>query len=251
MKKYFLLVPILTILFSCSKEEAKPALSIKNNELTLFRESTEELIVENNSSDVSFKSENNLIASVSEEGIVEGRVRGETTILVTSMEETATAIVEVKTLINFLPEPYLGFGENYETVKSKAAAGEEIIEIENGFGIQKRIDHSDVIYGYMFENNKLNLSMFACETLSNIASVIVDFLLERYIPVAQTGAYSAGFISPEKDKIILFSTSDDLRMIYVSYMEYDGNTETAVRSTKLFDEQIKRFVNDTLSNSLK
>lgn len=241
MKKYFLWVPLLTLLISCAKEEVKSVMSVKNNNLILFHESTEAIIVENNPGDLTFKSENSLIASVSDEGVVEGGVRGETTILVTSMNETAITTVEVKTLINYLPEPYLGFGETYETVKSKAASGEEIFELDNGFAIQRRIDKSDVIYLYMFENNKLEMSAFAFATLSNIASVIVDFLLERYIPVAQTGAYSAGLISPEMDKLILFSTSDDKSTIYVGYTKYDGNKESAVRSAKLFDEQINDF----------
>lgn len=190
---------------------------------------------------MTFQSKNSLIASVSDEGVVEGGVRGVTTILVTSMDETTIATVEVKTLINYLPEPYLGFGETYETVKSNAASGGEIVELDDGFAIQRRIDKSDVIYLYMFENNKLKMSAFAFGTLSNIASVIVDFLLERYIPVAQTGAYSAGLISPEKDKLILFSTSDDKSTIYVGYTKYDGDKESAVRSTKLFDEQIRKI----------
>lgn len=242
MKKYFLLVSILTLLISCAKEESRPAMSVKNNNLILFHEETEGLVVENNPADLTFKSENRLIASVTDEGVVEGRVRGETTILVTSFDETATASVEVKTMINFLPEPYMVFGEDYETVKSKAASGEEIIELDNGFVIQRKIDNSDVIYLYMFENNKLDMSAFAFGTLSNISSIIVDFLLERYIPVAQTGAFSAGLISPEKDKLILFSTTDDKESIIVGYMKYDGNSESATRSIHSFDEKINKFM---------
>lgn len=64
MKKYFLWVPFLTLLISCAKEDVKPAMSVKNNNLILFHESTEALVVENNPGDLTFKSENSLIANL-------------------------------------------------------------------------------------------------------------------------------------------------------------------------------------------
>lgn len=244
MKKYLLFLLALALISSCSKEDTKPPMSVKNNELVLFHESTEKLIVENNPGDLSFKSQNELIASVSDEGVVEGGVRGETTILITSLDETTTASIEVKTLINYLPEPYLGFGEDYETVKSKVAAGEEIIKLDDGFAISKRIDNSDVIYAYYFENNKLDISMFVFETLSNISDIIADFLLERYIPVTQTGALSFGLLSPEEDKLILLSTSEDNSLIYVGYTKYEGETNLSVQGTNFFNEKVTNILND-------
>ncbi|GEM_PF-1623860 len=235
MKKIYVLLIVLLFTLSCSKEDSKPPLSIKNNELVLFRENTEELIVEHNPGELSFKSQNPLIATVSDDGVVEGNVRGKTSILVTSLNETATANVEVKTLINYLPEPYLGFGEDYATVKTKVVSGEQFFNLENGFAVQKRIDNSNVIYGYSFENSKLKMSMFLFETLSNITSVIADFLLERYIPVAQTGAFSAGLISPEKDMIVLVSASDDNSYVYVAYTEYNGEESSTANATKLLN----------------
>ena len=87
MKKYFFLVSIIALLIGCSKDEAKPAMRVTNNNLILFHEGTEELVVENTPGDLTFESKNSLIASVTDEGVVEGRVRGETTILVTSFDE--------------------------------------------------------------------------------------------------------------------------------------------------------------------
>lgn len=232
MKKLPLLLIALPFFFGCSKEEVKPAMSIKNDDITLFRESAETLIVENNPGDMLFESQNKLIASVSDEGVVEGGVRGETTVMVTSLGEVAVAKVVVNTIINYIPEPYLGFGENVETVKSKVNYDEDFIEMDDGFAVTRKIDKTDVVYVYGFEDGRLNMSFFMFKTLSNITSVITDFLLERYVPVSLTGAYSAGFISPEKDMAVLLSASDNKDYIYVGYMKYDGEAEAMARALK-------------------
>ena len=86
--------------------------------------------------------------------------------------------------------------------------------------------------------------MFVFETLSNISDIIADFLLERYIPVTQTGALSFGLLSPEEDKLILLSTSEDNSLIYVGYTKYEGETNLSVQGTNFFNEKITNILND-------
>lgn len=222
----------MTLLISCSKSEP-PAMSVKNKDITLFREGTEKLIVENAPEDISYKSENDLIAKVSEDGVIEGRVRGNTKIAITSGSESAIANVEVKTLINYIPEPYLGFGESMTSVKGKINTKETIIDIEDGFGFLQKVDGEDVLYAYTFEDDKLNLSFFAFNTISSLTSDISSMLLERYVPVTQTGTYSFGFISPDEKMAVLFTQSDDYRQIMVGYTEIGEDDLKSTRSNEI------------------
>lgn len=226
MKKAFFILMVVGMVIamsSCEKEEVKPLMSIKNNEISIHHDGTEKLIVENAEGDITYSSENKLIADVSDDGIVTGRVKGSTKITVTAGGESATCKVEVKTLINFIPEPYQGFGEGYETVKNKIKDDGELIENDGSLGVMRTIDGTKFIYLYSFEGGKLESSGFVFSTLSKTLSSMMDFLLERYVPVTQTGTYSYAFISPDKKTAVYIKLSDDLELMYVIYFPY---TET-------------------------
>lgn len=224
-------VGITIAMVSCEKEDVKPPMTVKNGEVILFRDATEKLEVENATSPVSYEIENDFIAQISEDGIITGGVRGNTTVTVISGEDIATCDVSVKTLINYIPEPNLDFGQNMATIKSTIATDGEVIT-DDDFLVQiRKVDGSNFAYMYLFEDNKLESSAFTFNLTAKTASVIADFLLERYVVLTAIGTYEYAFISPDEKMAVALSLSSD--SITVIYMPIDM---ADYRSSKMSEE---------------
>lgn len=225
-KILFMMALTAMVLSGCSKEDVKPPMSIKNNDISISHEKTEKLIVENAVEAITYSSENELIAEISDDGIVTGGVKGSTKITVKSGQETAICNVTVETLINYIPEPNMQFGQSRTVIQNAIKSDGEVIVDDESLLQRRHVNGSDFIYIYMFENDKLKISAFAFETTSKTISVIADFLLERYIVVASTGTYEYTFISPDQKTAVGLFPSDDLSTIFVMYMPVEETRST-------------------------
>lgn len=232
-KVLFVTTLIAMILGGCSKEDVKKPLSIKNNDISINHDGTVQLIVENAEGAIYYSSENELIAEVCPKGVVTGGVKGNTKITVKSGEEIAICNVAVETLINYIPEPNMQFGQSRTVIKNavKSEVGVVVADIPTAYSHSRVVNGSEFLYIYMFENEKLEASAFAFETTSKTINVIADFLLERYIPVSSTGTYEYTFISPDQKIAVGLFPSDDLSTIFVMYMPVGGE----MRSTTAGD----------------
>lgn len=237
MKKIICILLLAVTVLSCSKEESVPQMTVKNKELVLFHDETETLVVENAKDIVTYTPENKFIAKVSSDGIVTGGVRGETNILVLSANETVSVKVTVATLINFIPEPYLKFGQSFDAVKNELDKNGEVTVSDGNLIQMYTIDGEECPYIYLFENGKMVSCGFMIETLSKTTGSIVEFLLERYIVVARNGTYSYVFVTPDEKIGVNLATSDNLNYLIILYFPV---TETK-SSTQINIDGINRI----------
>lgn len=105
------------------------------------------------------------------------------------------------------------------TIKSSIATDGEVIT-DDDFLVQiLKVDGSNFAYMYLFEDNKLESSAFMFNLTAKTASVIADFLLERYVVLTAIGTYEYAFISPDEKMAVALSLSSD--SIMVIYMPID------------------------------
>ncbi|HBG39923.1 MAG TPA: hypothetical protein DDW85_00750, partial [Porphyromonadaceae bacterium] len=201
------------------------------DKITLVHDGTEKLIVKNAQGDVTYSSENKYIASVTEDGTVTGGVKGETTIRAKSGDEVAECTVEVKTLVNYLPDPYLGFGDDVNKVETEIAKNGKVEKTTNNLGQLIEVDGEKFVYLYIFENGKMTGCGFTFRTTEKSLKNTVDYLLERYVVVSKTGAYSYAFMSADKTTAVLLSPSENNETINVVFVPYkDEQSRTALLS---------------------
>ncbi|HHT23006.1 MAG TPA: hypothetical protein GXZ87_06805 [Bacteroidales bacterium] len=227
MKKYSLLLLMsFFLVVGCKKDEPKLSITVEPTEVSLFRDGESKLAVKNAEGEITYKSENEFIAKVSNEGVITGKVIGETKVTVTALNGTTTTLVTVNPRIRFIPEPYTGFGNSVETVKSELTKrGDNFTVSENGtIMVKKVIDKSDVIYLYMFESSKLTSSAFACSITSQITSSVIDFYVERYVVASQTGSYSYVGFTPDKKIAVGISLLSDNSIVAVMYFPFNSSS---------------------------
>ena len=126
---------------------------------------------------ITYSSENEYHATVSEEGLVTASFVGATTITLASEFDTKTFEVTVEPVSNLYPEPEIEFGESRESIIERF--GEPDAEVEGA-----------IAYGSYSENSTMLMVMFDEDDLVQYYAVIFDveysdeldtFLSERYL----------------------------------------------------------------------
>lgn len=217
MKKILVyLVVIMPFLMSCGSDN-DTLISLNKSDVQLLHGETFQLKVTGSNDKPTYIVENSFIASVDEDGLVTGKVRGETDILVKAGEGTVKCHVKVNTKINFIPEPYLNFGQSFSSVKDIVTKDNDImpngIKITDGASIAllRKIDDVQYIYGYTFKNNVLEsvMILYNAKAYESKLSSFLSFILERYCPVTQTGTYQGIMITTDKKVMIVTDLSSD------------------------------------------
>lgn len=146
---------------------------IQFDNVTLTAGSTQELA---KGKDLSWKSDNDLVASIMGSKIIAKRVG--TAKMVSSK---GSFVVTVKGQYNDFSEPYIQFGHNRETVKYYVKNSDQLIRDEDTLLIYKgngKIEYTI----YHFNDKKLDGSYIA--TLPENQSEMENWALERYLPMA-------------------------------------------------------------------
>ncbi len=170
---------VVFILASCSDGDDEK-FSINKNKLTLHYEETEQLTA---SESAEWISENDFVAGVSSDGLVEGGHVGKTNIVATSAAGgSAVCEVEITPVYSTYIEPFLEFGASKETVKSKETrdlykekSTSLIFEGENSL--------VDLILYTFDDSGKLKGAAIGLSLIS--ASETMKFLIERYQPIGK------------------------------------------------------------------
>ena len=226
MKKIMLLLALMPLVLftACSSDTEEKSAAIDKKELKLFHEGTHSLKVARNTKTPTFKSENSMIASVDKDGLITGHCVGETNILVDTGNGVLKCKVEVLPQINFIPSPYLGFGDTYEHVKSIVTKEtSDIIKTVEGddyIGIAKNIDNAQFVYGYIFKDRKLVMSMILLNVIKYNKSVdsLVKYITERYYIISQTNSTTYSFVSPQKDiAVVVTNVNDDMTVSFAPF----------------------------------
>lgn len=222
MKKVLSLLStiLLTVTFvSCSKDDS--GISLNKTEVDLYQKETFMLEVKGSDEKPTYSAENNLIASVDENGKVIGWVRGSTTILANVGNTTLRCKVNVKTKLNFLPEPYLGFGEDYAKVKENAQKDmpstiKGIREVDNDFYVTQVVDGVEYDFIYTFKDGKLANCMIALNAVRwpTKFEPLADFIAERYFVVRElSDSKKIALISTDKKILVVMTTSRGLFIV--------------------------------------
>lgn len=167
-------------------------------------------------------------------------MKGDTKITITSGEGIAICNVSVLTHINYIPEPNLEFGESMSTIKASIEADGEIITDDDILAQIRKVDGSNFIYMYLFEDDKLMTSGFTFSLASKTRGIITDFLFERYITLTAIGTYQYAFMSPDEKTLVALAISDD--SISVIYMPFERTRSR----TSVIENKYQSTIHDML-----
>lgn len=193
---------------SCSSNDDSP-ISLQEKEVSLKVNGTQQLKATGNVS--KWSSENDFIVSVSENGIVTANHVGETRIMAQGSNGSAFCNVSVKPQYTYYVEPLCKEGITIEDIKKFE---KRKLHTESSDGLFYDGENSTVsAVAYKFDTNgKLNFVMLMLphHYSTTLASQLINFLLERYNPVADfNGIYS--FIDANKlnlaNKIVYMEVS--------------------------------------------
>lgn len=238
MKKILFLLAVLPMLVftACSDDDESSKLSLDKSEISLYYEDEVKLTASDN---VTWSSEDEFVAKVSSNGVVEGGHVGKTFIVASNGSETVRCAVEVKPKYNTFVEPVLDFGASKEEIKAKEKR-ELISETATALGYEDSKDGVVVIY--TFKNGKMNAAGLNLQY--RYTNDITDFLLERYSPAtmdADEGMFI--FVNGFSDKWTMgVVLTVEIGRIQVMYAPKD----IISRSTFVIDSEIMEYTKEVL-----
>jgi hypothetical protein len=171
---FFIMVSFMT---GCKKEEV--LLSLNTTEITLKPNETFNLVVSPDASGCVFKSENDNIAEVYASGLIEARLVGETSIVVTNSDKGYLAKCKVTVIpeYNMYREPYLDFGKQKSNIKSYETRQ---IFLENDTTILYSGENQSIdSLMYSFDESAYTSSL--CAIPSSQSTLLINYLTERYV----------------------------------------------------------------------
>ena len=191
MKKFFAKVAIAiclagTTMFSgCNKDNNSNIISLKVSETTLYHDDEYQIEATSNSK-ITYSSENEYHARISESGLVTAMFVGETNILLSNSEDSKTFKVIVKPKSNLYPEPNVTFGDSKSSIIAKLGTPNSTTSTGIAYS---NYSNSAPILMFLFDSSN-KMTSYVIMVRSAYSSALADFLLERYLPVAeQDGLY--------------------------------------------------------------
>ena len=206
MKKlhYLFVFAVIALLFSsCKKEDI--SLTLNETSITLYPD--EQKQISPNMNGCLFESEFPAIASVSSSGQITALLVGTTKIKVTNGSQEVFCDVTVKPRYQMYKEPYLGFGSSKLTVKANET---RTLNQEDDESLLYKGENS-YIDNVLYVFDKTGMSSVGCLIPTRYASMLGDYLVERYMPInVDLDIYRAYFLSPDLKTAIgmqVYSTS--------------------------------------------
>ena len=180
MKKVMLFIIAaicMTTFIGCEKDVELP-LVLKSTSTTLTSSQTFNITVTPDTVGCTYESENDLIATVSTEGLITAKCIGETNIVVKNSKKgfTAKCKVTVTPKYSMYKEPYLVFGSTKATIKNyeKRSLGNETATTLIYGGENSQI----VGVAYGFENTAFTFAL--CSIPKDYTELLLNYLRERY-----------------------------------------------------------------------
>ncbi len=248
MKKGLVLLAVVLplVLAGCSKDDEPDVISLEVSEKTLY--SGDEYQIEATSkAPINYTVENEYHAEVSETGLVTARFVGETNVLLSNGEDTKNFKVIVKPKYNLYPEPDVKFGDSKSSIIAKFGTPDD--EIPSDAEIPSAIlyiDYSNAapILVFTIDSND-KLEGYFVMVKSIYSSTIVDFLLERYLPIGEEDGVFAFIndLNPTTATTLIGLQLYDTSYWMVMYMPIP-NTSTSTKS-----ELLKSSKNTTETNA--
>lgn len=195
---------------SCNNDEDEPVPTISKSSVTMNVGESVKLTY--SGKDCTWSSENPVIASVSSQGVVTANLVGETKVRANNLYCKVTVAPKYTMYV----EPYTGWGATQSVVKSKMS-GYSLYD-SSSTNLTYKGSGYVFAYTYTFENGALIMSGMGVDY--NKADYLVEFIAERYIPVAnQEGIYL--FTTADQKDII--GVMFDASFVTVAYMPYNSS----------------------------
>ena len=225
-------------------------ITLNVSEKTLYHEDVYQIDAKSKSA-ITYSSENEYYAKVSETGLVTAMFVGETNILLSNKYDSKTFKVIVSPRSNLYPEPDVKFGDSKNSILAKFGAPDLEIgppDIENGSGIlYGNYSNSAPVLMFLFdESNKM--TSYAIMVKSSYSSELADFLQKRYLFVSQNNGISTfvNGLTTTTATMAIGSTQYDASYWEVMYVSVAAQN-TQLRSDKStiikdeFDKLLKQF----------
>lgn len=244
MKKVFSLTLLLAascVLTSCGDDDEPGNEKLSQTSYLLHHDTTRS-IEGKNVSNLAWRSDNEFVATV-KNGEITGQLVGSTTIRAKDLSIKA----EVLPRYHIYEEPCLDWGASKASIKSKY--GSPYTEDATGL-VYKTANTNAPIMSFVFTNGRLSTCGVVCKI--STASQLVDFLLERYVPIqVNANKYTASLVhcygkinNPQVDFGVGMQYSSSLGGILVAY------TPANSKSRSLDDADFSKSF-DALENVIK
>lgn len=231
---------------SCSKDDdvPEPNVVLSTTNIVMYYEQTKKLTAENATS---WRTENDFVATVDENGLVTGGHVGTTRIIASNRSSSATCNVTIQPRYNLYDSPILDWGASMSEIRNKETHENMSMSSTTSLAyFYNKSTDNPVVVLYSFENGKLDYASVILKW--NTFASAVNHLVERYQVVA---------VDHEKQVALFWdaNTRDKLKtVVTISVSELSGTpviqilfadaakVESAYESSKL-----KNIVQDNQS----
>ena len=231
---------------SCSKDDdvPEPNVVLSTTNIMMYYEQTKKLTAENATS---WRTENDFVATVDENGLVTGGHVGTTRIIASNRSSSATCNVTIQPRYNLYDSPILDWGASMSEIRNKETHENMSMSSTTSLAyFYNKSTDNPVVVLYSFENGKLDYASVILKW--NTFASAVNHLVERYQVVA---------VDHEKQVALFWdaNTRDKLKtVVTISVSELSGTpviqilfadaakVESAYESSKL-----KNIVQDNQS----
>jgi len=225
-KEFTLLISVICLtIISCTKDE-DVKLTVDTSEIALY--SGEEHQIEAVSNfPITYLSENEYVATVSDDGLIKAQEIGETTINVSCDDVTEKISVEVLAEYDLYPEPIMEWGRTRESIISEL--GEPDANLSNSIGYFFYSPNAPVLMYVFDENDKLESSSVFVKTV--FSSELAAFLLERYVYASQDEGvfYFLNGLNLEQSSMSIASSIYNLNYWMVAYFPVENLTTKSMK----------------------
>jgi hypothetical protein len=231
MKKALLFAAFSFVIFSCDKEgKEDDSIKLAKTEFSLYYED-EAQIEATSIHEITYESQSEYVATVSQSGLITGGRVGETNVTLNNGIDTKLVKIVINPRYDLYPEPIknVKFGDSKQSVK--ATYGNPSFENTSGMIYSRYYSIFD--YVFLFDKDgKIGSLAVTCPTLQ-APSNLSDFLLERYkVVFVNEDDYDAGFLNEKEDMLVSFSPSSDMSSIYIMYIPYSKTKVVQEESVK-------------------
>lgn len=223
MKKFLTLILLATLFVGCSSDDDENNnIDLKTSDVILSF-GDESQIGATSDSKITYSSEDEYYASVSDAGLIKAGRVGETRMVLTNGKDTKSLKVTVKATSNLYPEPNIEFGISRSDLIKKLGTPDR--ETSTGIGYDNYSTNAPQV-AYIFDtNNKLTSSSVLVK--SSQSSNLGTFLGERYIAIGSEG-YTIFFINSLLTQNPTMGVGANLYNVnywMVLYMSYNGTKQ--------------------------
>lgn len=224
------LISLSFLFFSCSKEDGPDnSITVQSSEKTLYF-GDEYQIKATSNLPISYTSNDEYHAAVSETGLVTARFVGETEILLSNGSETKEVPVTVEGKSNLYPKPHLDFGISRS--KLIGELGTPDAEIEEGVGYGSYSSAAPMIM-YLFDEND-NLRSVGVLVSTVYSSDLGTFLSERYLPADPENLIFINALEESRTTMLVAAELYDQDYWMVLYIPYSSSAKDTLLKRNSF-----------------